>query len=96
MSWGCTYFTNKNSAWQLGLHFPLCLQKLVQGAAAPAETMAAPAKVHCSIKEKHIIPLAHEYSYVDKAAYETVHKTSPAMTAFKEATAGIKINVSGE
>lgn len=34
-------------------------------------------------------------SYVDKAAYEEVHKTSAAMAAFKEATSGIKATVTG-
>ncbi len=35
-------------------------------------------------------------SYVDRAAYETVHRTSDAMAAFKAATAGIKVQVNGE
>ena len=34
-------------------------------------------------------------SYVDKAAYEGVHRTSAAMAAFKEATGGIKAAVTG-
>lgn len=35
------------------------------------------------------------HSYVDREAYENVHKTSAAMAAFKEATNGIKVTVTG-
>lgn len=41
-------------------------------------------------------PLSPARSYVDRAAYEDVHRSSAAMAAFKQATAGIRVQVVGQ